>query len=238
MNTEVSKPKDGKLVPLDEFAAVEDALGMKIHPTARRFPRLTGPAYDALVADVKAKGVYVPIVVQGGFLLDGITRVTATIDAGRKVDAIPTFTLGNDKSAVEFIASANLHRRHLTDKQRVEAAAYLTDDFKAEAAERQKAGKSLPPDGGKVEKRQDRTSVAKAAAVMGVKPRSVERKRKALGLSKPRKPSPKPAQTVNPEKGFEKLYARVEVVFGSVGPAVRRRLVEKLSKDYPAAFRE
>jgi hypothetical protein len=47
---------------------------MKFHPLANIFPLMEGPAFDALVVDIKANGVRDPLVMHEGLLLDGRGR--------------------------------------------------------------------------------------------------------------------------------------------------------------------
>jgi hypothetical protein len=84
------------------------------HPIAEMFPLLEGKPLDELTADIKARGLLEPIVLFEGKILDGRNRYQACLRAG-----VPLMTqeFGGD-DPVSFVASMNLHRRHLTQKQK------------------------------------------------------------------------------------------------------------------------
>jgi hypothetical protein len=86
---------------------------LELHPLCTLFPRMSGAEFDALKADILANGMREPIVVHAGLILDGGNRYRACIEAGVK----PTLKEFTGGSAVSFVLSANLHRRHLTPGQ-------------------------------------------------------------------------------------------------------------------------
>jgi N6-adenosine-specific RNA methylase IME4 len=91
------------------------------HPAAEMVPLLEGEALDALVADVRTKGLLNPITLFEGKILDGRNRSRACVAAGVE----PRFIefVGNDP--VAFVISANIERRHLDGSQRAMCAARL-----------------------------------------------------------------------------------------------------------------
>lgn len=126
MTTTTSKPKSWREV-------------LPVHPAAELFPMMTPEALRALGEDIKAHGLRSPVTVwesekgSGLFLLDGRNRLDAMeaiglrpIENDRWRDTDPLLSVrysGLDPYA--YVISANLHRRHLTDKQRGEIAAKL-----------------------------------------------------------------------------------------------------------------
>ena len=97
---------------------------MKTHPIADIFPMMTGAAFDALCADIKAKGVRVPIVVHpDGRILDGRNRQRACDALG--VVAPQETWAGAAGTEVSYVLSLNLARRHLDESQRAMVAARL-----------------------------------------------------------------------------------------------------------------
>src|SRR5262249_12652485 len=85
------------------------------------FPLLEGNEFDALVEDVKAKGLLVPIVTHEGKILDGRNRYRACIKAGLD----PGFEAYTGDDALAYLLSLNLERRHLNERQRAMVAAKL-----------------------------------------------------------------------------------------------------------------
>ncbi|MEK6608177.1 MAG: ParB N-terminal domain-containing protein [Myxococcota bacterium] len=81
---------------------------------------LDGEEFDALVADIKANGLRVPITIFDGKILDGRNRYRACQAAGVK----PRFEKfsGTETDALGFVLSLNLSRRHLTTPQRAALA--------------------------------------------------------------------------------------------------------------------
>jgi ParB-like chromosome segregation protein Spo0J len=93
------------------------------HPVAKKFGYLTGAEFDALVNDIKTNKQKVPIVTYKGTIIDGIQRYRACLSA--KVEPVFTEYVGEEKDIIKFIASMNLLRRHLSTKQKKEAALEL-----------------------------------------------------------------------------------------------------------------
>jgi ParB-like chromosome segregation protein Spo0J len=93
----------------------------EVHPLAKIFPDIEGPAFDALVKDIEERGLQEPIVLFENQILDGKNRARACEQLGKDAH-IRTFT-GTDP--VGFVLSVNLHRRHLDTSQRAMVAASL-----------------------------------------------------------------------------------------------------------------
>jgi hypothetical protein len=93
------------------------------HKLANCFELLSGADYAAFVADIKANGLREPITLFENQILEGRNRYRACL-AARVEPAYRTFT-GTYAEAAAYVISANIHRRHLTPKQKREAIAEL-----------------------------------------------------------------------------------------------------------------
>jgi NACalpha-BTF3-like transcription factor len=118
----------------------------KVHPVAMAFPRMPAAEYNELKADIAARGIRLSILVNKNrdTILDGRNRMMAAHDLKLKDAQVPieVFT-GKPEQEVAEIISRNIHRRHLTDDQRVAIVAKLRGPQLAkEAEERQKAGEA------------------------------------------------------------------------------------------------
>src|SRR4051812_46078909 len=89
---------------------------MKVHPISSIFPLLEGQGFQALVEDIRERGLQEQIVLHpDGSILDGRNRHRACQKAG----VSPTFrTWSGCGSPIEFVVSMNIRRRHLTASQR------------------------------------------------------------------------------------------------------------------------
>ncbi len=86
---------------------------LELHPLCTFFPRMEGPDFEALKADIKANSLRQRIVTYKGMILDGGNRYRACIETGT-----PFHTLEyNGSDPVGYVLSANLHRRHLSPGQ-------------------------------------------------------------------------------------------------------------------------
>ena len=96
---------------------------LPFHPVADLFPLTTGAEFDALVEDIRAHGLRYAIVVHpDGSILDGRNRARACDVAGVAPIYAPWAAT---ESPASFVISMNLHRRHLTVKQKAFIAARL-----------------------------------------------------------------------------------------------------------------
>jgi ParB-like chromosome segregation protein Spo0J len=127
------------------------------HPAAAVFPMMTDEELDALGADMLEHGQREPIILYHGQILDGRNRYRACILTGIE----PRFREELPPDPYAFVATANLHRRHLSEEQRGIIAARL-------ATMRQGARTDLSPNG-------EMISQAKAAQLLKVSKRRVER---------------------------------------------------------------
>lgn len=95
---------------------------LKFHPIAEIFPLMEGEEFDALVEDINKHGLRQPITLYKGKILDGRNRYRACLAAGKT----PKFkTFKNETDPAAYVISVNIHRRHLTTKQKHELIAKL-----------------------------------------------------------------------------------------------------------------
>jgi hypothetical protein len=130
------------------------------HPAADLFPMMTDAELDALGEDMLQHGQREPIILYRGQILDGRNRYRACIVKGIE----PKFMEGRPADPYAFVATANLHRRHLSDEQRGMIAARL--------ATMKQGNNQHSPNG--------ETSQAKAAELLKVSKRRVERSHKVM----------------------------------------------------------
>src|SRR5262245_19575674 len=97
---------------------------LPFHPLADIFPLMEGEEFDALIADIKANGRRVPIVLYEEMILDGRNRYRACLAAGVPIRLGRAQFMGITDPAA-YVISANLHRRHLTSEQKRELIAKL-----------------------------------------------------------------------------------------------------------------
>jgi N6-adenosine-specific RNA methylase IME4 len=138
---------------------------MKAHEAAEIFPMMSGEAFERFKADIKEHGQREPIVVHDGLILDGRNRAKACEELGLSP---LTRAWDGQGSAVAWVLSVNLHRRHLDESQRAMVGARALPIFEKEAAARMLAGTLASIDA--------RGKAAEQAAVAAnVSPGSVER---------------------------------------------------------------
>lgn len=153
------------------------------HPAAEIFPMMEPSNLKQLAMDIKEQGLMEPIVLFEGKILDGRNRYQACLQVGVKPKFIEVDLDGG--SALEFVLSKNLHRRHLSTAQRAALALTLLPELSEQARQRMRflgKGKGeihpeLPP-----EVAEDKgEAVEKAAALVGLGHSTVE---KAVAIQK------------------------------------------------------
>jgi hypothetical protein len=83
---------------------------LDVHPVAALFPMLADDELDELAADIKARGLLQPIVLDAeGRVLDGRNRLAAC----KKVGVEPTFVTYADGDPDGHALAVNINRRHL-----------------------------------------------------------------------------------------------------------------------------
>jgi DNA modification methylase len=91
---------------------------LKLHPEAHRVPPLIGDQAAEFLADIRQRGIRVPIeVIPGGVIVDGRSRWLAAKRLGIARVPIVLAPLNGD-SPVVYMLRAATKRRHLTDDQR------------------------------------------------------------------------------------------------------------------------
>ena len=111
-------------------------LKLTVHPFALKFPRLSLDARSGLKADIELNGQLHPIVInEQGQILDGRHRFEICRELGLEPETVQLIDLLDEKqiSEIEFIYSANYHRRHLTDDQRVAINAVFLPEMRRQA---------------------------------------------------------------------------------------------------------
>ena len=112
---------------------------LEFHEMANLFPLIEGEEFAALVEDIRAHGLELPIHTYEGKILDGRNRYRACLEAGRE----PHYKVYEGDSPASFVVSMNKHRRHLTSSQIAMAAVELEKLLAVEAEARMKAGVTL-----------------------------------------------------------------------------------------------
>jgi len=144
-----------------------------IHPAADCFPMIGGDAFQQMVDDIKANGLIQPIALYQDQVIDGRNRMRACEQAG----VAPIYeTIDGISDPVAYVISTNLHRRHLTTKQRAAIAAELANMTKSDAG--RIGGSKQGPNGPCLENQS--VSIEQAAEMMNVSPRSVKRAKKTM----------------------------------------------------------
>jgi DNA-binding Lrp family transcriptional regulator len=114
---------------------------LPVHPAAELLPHMSDAKLKELGEDIKAHGQQTPVVIfvdNGGkhWLLDGISRLEAMQRVGLQVienDALNILVVDwqeiDEVDPVAYVLSANLHRRHLSARDKRELAGNLLEMF-------------------------------------------------------------------------------------------------------------
>ena len=87
-----------------------------VHEALKWFPMMSEPDYTRLCDSIKRHGYAEPVVITpDGYILDGRARLCASIEEHITLDA-PVERL-DPVDPVQYIASVNLFRQHLTPRQ-------------------------------------------------------------------------------------------------------------------------
>jgi ParB-like chromosome segregation protein Spo0J len=129
--------------PKAEAPASGDRLA--VHPLADRFPKMPEKDFEDLKESIRKYGLFESIVVnKDGQILDGRHRYRAITDLGknpcRYIANFEEIRSNDDLTEEQFIYDSNIHRRHLTDDQRVMLAAEFAPYFRKEGEERKAEG--------------------------------------------------------------------------------------------------
>lgn len=112
------------------------------HLFALKFPALPEKDRAALKADVQLNGQLHPIVInEQNQILDGRHRyeICRELELEPRVVQLSELLGGEQVNEIDFIFSANFHRRHLTDDQRVAIFAEFLPQLRKEAQENLKS---------------------------------------------------------------------------------------------------
>jgi ParB-like chromosome segregation protein Spo0J len=100
--------------------------GLRAHRAARDVPDMRDEEWRPFLADVQARGVQEPLVVQkGGVVLDGRHRLNAAKESGHETVPARLVDLSDDEQEA-YVYRAVLLRRHLSDDQRAVLAVRWT----------------------------------------------------------------------------------------------------------------
>lgn len=91
---------------------------MRAHPAAELFPMLPDAALAELARDIDANGLRDPICVWEGMIVDGRNRMAA-INKTMRAPLYREMEFKDDSECIRYIISTNIHRRHLTESQRM-----------------------------------------------------------------------------------------------------------------------
>ena len=91
------------------------------HPLANMFPMIEGQEFENLKASIAKSGILEPIRLFQGMILDGRNRYAAGKACGHQFTAKDFKEwIGTIEEAETWVLETNLHRRHLTAKQKQE----------------------------------------------------------------------------------------------------------------------
>lgn len=116
-----------------------DLADMPVHPAADVMPMISDAELDKLAEDIKTHGQCEPILVWQGQIIDGRNRRRACALAGVPPRGEELNNLGGQDPAA-WVASRNIHRRHLRPAQRAMLLAAL------EGVRRAAAGRPAEPE--------------------------------------------------------------------------------------------
>jgi ParB-like chromosome segregation protein Spo0J len=152
---------------------------LEFHPLADIIPLMEGEEFEALVEDIRAHGLLEPITLYEGMILDGRNRHRACLAAGIETTPWNFEAVYRDKhseaDARAYVISHNLHRRHLTAKQRRDLLVKLV------AAQPQKSDRVIAREA-KVDHKQVSRARQKAEATGAIAP--VEKRTGADGKTR------------------------------------------------------
>ena len=137
---------------------------MDNHPLADAFPLMSEAEFEGLKQDIKEHGVRHPVVVFEGMILDGRNRKRACQELGK---ACPEIKFTGENPAA-YVASENIHRRHMEPRALVLAAERLATAM-AGRPKKSPAGPDGPAD--------HPTTIREAAELTGASPTSIKKVR-------------------------------------------------------------
>jgi hypothetical protein len=127
---------------------------------------MVGDQFKNFLKDIEEHGQQTPVVLSDDKILEGRNRALAVHQLGKELKTISFEKLGTNQSPLEYVVSSNLHRRILTDEQRVQIAAQLAKLLKEKA---DAGGTQVPPE----QYKKGPSTIA--AAKMGVSKQAINR---------------------------------------------------------------
>ena len=181
------------------MAKNNSACGFPFHPLANIFPLMKELEMAELTADIDKNGQQEPVILCDGMILDGRNRALAMEALCERDDDDPRECLDYEdwtkyfaepsSDILSWVASRNLHRRHLSPHRRKLIALEFEERYAEQAKERKaQAGRTSAP-GRPAEKdvadlphlSSEGKSRDQAAKVMGVSARGVQQAKQVMG---------------------------------------------------------
>jgi ParB-like chromosome segregation protein Spo0J len=106
------------------------------HKITELFPEMTSEEYAALKQDIERNGLQEAIWIHGGKIVDGRSRYRACVELGIEPQLREWDGTG---SLLNFVVSANLHRRHLTASQKAMLAVQIEKQLSVAAKQNMRA---------------------------------------------------------------------------------------------------
>lgn len=162
------------------MTSISDVL--EFHDVASLFPLMEGSDFDELKADIRQKGLLVPILLAEGKIADGRNRFRACSELGIEAQFVEWSGTGD---LLAYIVSLNLYRRHLSASQRSTIGGRIKPQFEAEAKERQRGGQGgvlLPAN---LPEAKSGDARGKVAELVNVSPRMIDAASKVLDRGVP-----------------------------------------------------
>ena len=163
---------------------------LKLHPLCAAWPEMTAEQFADLKADIAKRGVYDPVIVLDGMILDGQNRWRAARELGIPAPMTREYT---GESPAAFVIGKNARRRHMPKAEVARAVARCLDWRPRQGG---RPSQKKPCQVGKV----SNADMAKAA---GVGERTMSRAKHDVRVERgeiPATPKPKPASTPKPKR--------------------------------------
>ena len=139
-----------------------DKKAVQLHPLCKLFPEYSEDEFEGLRSSIEQNGQIDPTVLLDGQILDGRHGYRACLELGIVPKFITFEEIGFKGTPLDYVLSKNLHRRHLTTRQRAAVAADIANMRQGERTDLEPCRNS-----GKV-------TQAEAAKTMGVSRDSVQ----------------------------------------------------------------
>jgi len=181
----------------------------KVHPACVIFPMNKGRSFAELKADIYEHGQQVPCVFDGDVLLDGRCRLKICRELKRDPTTVQFNTLGVNITPAQWIMSVNLHRRSLSDTQRLAIVAEFERLEAKRLKEESEAAKAAVAKGVPVRKR---TGTPRKPGRPSTGGRTREKVAKASGSSQHRANQMLRLRAANPKLAVEVEEGRMTLL--------------------------